>query len=174
MSEDKLAPGKLIGFMREKKSLWLIIAALILGVVLILYGSTGTADSKSRAVSAGLSGESSSEFEVKLESRLKTLCEQVGGVSNVSVMITLESFAEQVYAQNLESSESETSRERRSEYIQVGGDTLVPTKELSPCVRGVAIVCTGGDDAGIQLKLTKLVSSLFGIPSSSISVVGGK
>lgn len=174
MSDDKLSAGKFINFMREKKSLWLISAALVLGIILILYGNySGPA----KAVSGSVSNQSADDYELRLESRVKTLCEQVSGVSDVSVMLTLVSMSEQVFAQNMESSESETQKELRRVYIQVGGtgtQELVPTKELSPCVRGVAVVCAGGDDANIQLKLTKLISSLFGIPSSSVSVVGGK
>lgn len=41
-------------------------------------------------------------------------------------------------------------------------------------VRGIAVVCDGGDNSAIKLKLTEVLSSLFKIPSGAISVVGGK
>lgn len=175
MSDDNLG-ARLLAYLKEKKSLWLIAAALLLGVLLIIYGNSGSGlPSGARAVSgtAAASALDQDDYEQKLEARVRTLCEQVGGVSDVSVMITLESMSEQLYAQNLESSESESVKELRQEYIEVG-DSLVPTKAMPPSVRGVAIVCSGGDDANVQLKLTKLISALFGISSGAISVVGGK
>ena len=41
-------------------------------------------------------------------------------------------------------------------------------------VGGIAVVCEGGGNAAIRLKLTELLTSLFGIPSGAVSVVGGK
>lgn len=41
-------------------------------------------------------------------------------------------------------------------------------------VCGVAVVCRGGEDASVRLTLTEMLTALFGIPSSRVSVVGGK
>lgn len=172
MSESKFDLPSLIRYMREKKSLWLALAALLIGVVLILFGGSDA----SRAVSASLDSSvdpQSGEYEQRLEARVKELLERVSGVSDVTVMVTLDSLSEQVYAQNYRSSESDSSTDIDLEYVN-GQNGLVPTKELSPSVRGIAVVCRGGDDAEVALKLTRLLSSLFGIPSSSVSVTGAK
>lgn len=173
MSENKFELGAVVRYMREKKSLWLAAAALAIGIFLLLFGSS----QESRAVSASPDSRytegQTGEYEQELETRVKNLLERVSGVSNVSVMITLESLSEQVYARNYRSSESDGSTDIGLEYVN-GQDGLVPTKELSPSVRGVAVVCSGGDDAAVALKVTRLLSSLFGIPTSSISVAGAK
>lgn len=172
MSDSKFELTSVIRYMREKKSLWLALAALLVGVVLILFGGSDTSRAVSASPESGVDIQSG-EYEQQLEARVKELLERVSGVSNVSVMITLDSLTEQVYAQNYRSSESDSSTDVGLEYV-TGQDGLVPTKELSPSVRGVAVVCSGGDDAEVALKLTRLLSSLFGIPSSSISVTGAK
>lgn len=118
---DGIGVGGVISCLREKKSLWLIAAALVLGVCLMLFGGMET---------FGEGGTAS------LEARVEELCERVNGVSDVSVMIT----------------------------FTADGET----------VRGAAVVCTGGDDAAIRLTLTELLCALFGVPSSNVSVVGGK
>ncbi len=41
-------------------------------------------------------------------------------------------------------------------------------------VRGVAVVCRGGEAANVRLTVTEMLTALFGIPSSAVSVVGGK
>ena len=172
MSDSKFELTSVIRYMREKKSLWLALAALLVGVVLILFGGSDTSRAVSASPESGVDIQSG-EYEQRLEARVKELLERVSGVSNVSVMITLDSLTEQVYAQNYRSSESDSSTDVGLEYV-TGQDGLVPTKELSPSVRGIAVVCRGGDDAEVALKLTRLLSSLFGIPSSSVSVTGAK
>ena len=44
MSDEKLPPGKLIGYLREKKSLWFAAAALIIGAALMLFGGRDFSD----------------------------------------------------------------------------------------------------------------------------------
>lgn len=56
----------------------------------------------------------------------------------------------------------------------VSGVSVMITKDTGGAVRGVAIVCTGGDDARIRLTLTELTAALFSIPASSVSVAPGK
>lgn len=56
----------------------------------------------------------------------------------------------------------------------VSGVSVMITKDTGGAVRGVAIVCTGGDDARIRLTLTELAAALFSIPASSVSVAAGK
>ena len=121
MGDERFSPGRLLGFLREKKSLWFIIAALLLGAALMMFGGGGATVGKSS--------------ETALEARIKSFCEQVGGVSNVSVLVTLD-------------------------------------PEGKVC--GAAVVCSGGDDPVVQLKLTRLLCSLYGITSDSVSVIGGR
>lgn len=108
----------LILYLKEKKSFWLIIALLALGVGMMLFGGTGNVGKN----------------ESSLEARIETLCERVDGASDISVMVRLDSIGE---------------------------------------VRGIAVVCRGGESASVRLTITEMLTALFGIPSSSVSVVGG-
>ena len=117
MSERMGAP-EILGYLKEKKTLAIIIFIAAVGICLMLFG-TGTHTLTS----------------ADTEKRVEALCEQIDGVTDASVM------------------------------IMNGADGNV---------RGVAIVCTGGDDANTKLLLTELICALFGIPSSSVSVVPGK
>ncbi|MBQ8249735.1 MAG: hypothetical protein IJY93_07655 [Clostridia bacterium] len=118
MSDAEVGVGTFIGFLKEKKSMWLIVIVLAVGIGLMLFGRDGT-------VHIG-----ADDTEV----RVRELCEQIDGVFNVHVMIRFED------------------------------DT----------VKGIAVVCDGGDRAEVKLKLTEVLCSLFSIPSGSVSVVGGK
>ncbi|MBQ8509301.1 MAG: hypothetical protein IJ493_05265 [Clostridia bacterium] len=172
MSEDKLSAGRLIDYMKEKKSLWLIAAALGLGILLMVLGQQ---ENISGAVTVSAKAETIIGLEAELEARVTALCGRVGGVSDVSVMVTLASYSEQVYAQDVQSSQSESSSDLRLEYVLTGSSGSqqpIPTVELTPRVQGVAVVCSGGDDANVQLKLTNLLCALFDIPASCVSIVG--
>ena len=95
MSESKFDLPSLIRYMREKKSLWLALAALLIGLILILFGGSDS----SRAVSASPDSSAdlpSGEYEKRLEARVKELLERVSGVSDVTVMVTLDSLSEHV------------------------------------------------------------------------------
>ena len=114
MSDERIPPGKLIGYLREKKSLWFILAALIIGIFLMVGGEVGTCGGT--------------------EGRVKAICEEIDGISDVSVMVNSDESG----------------------------------------VKGIVIVCAEGDDPAVQLKLTGLLRSLFGISSDQVSIVGGK
>lgn len=121
MNDERIPLKKLIGYFSEKKSLGFIAAALILGILLMLFGRGGDAV------------VFSSSSETAVETRIRAICERISGVSEVTVMVTLDKE----------------------------GD-----------VSGVAIVCSGGDEAGVRLKLTRMICSLFGIGSDSVSIIG--
>lgn len=123
MSDGEVGIGMLIGFLKKSKSFGIIAAALILGILLMLFGGSGGTSF------AGSDTDS-------LEKQVEDLCARIAGVSDVHVMI--------------------------SAYTDKG------------TVRGVALVCSGGEMPEIKLKLTNLLCALFEIPSSAVSVVGGK
>ncbi len=162
MNEDSLSGSGVIGFLRAKNKVFIILGAFVLGICLILMpnGEKNDADDYDRAVE-------------KLEMRVEQLCSGMHGVSEVSVMITLDTVGETKYAQNSQVNKDAENVNTRYEYVS-GSHGLLPIAEVTPRVRGVAVVCTGGGNPDIQLKLTELLCALFGIPSSAVSVVEGK
>jgi len=165
MNEDKLGAGQFIAYLREKKLLLLIAAALIAGTALLIFGGS-IGEGRVRADTEPAAYPAAAELEAKV----KALCERVAGVSDAAVMITLESYGKRVYAKN---SQRNADGDERQEYVTVSGE-LAPIAELPPGVAGIAVVCVGGDDPALQLRLTNLLCALFGIPATAVSIVGGK
>ncbi len=161
MNEDKLGAKQLVGYLKEKRSLWLIAAAFVIGIALMLFSPTE--DVKSTSIT-----DDASEI-FALETRLKQLCEHVKGVSDVSVMITPESYGEQQYAADVQTRSDGAISEERAEFVTVS-QGLVPTAKLSPKIRGIAVVCKGGGDASIKLKLTSLITALFDVSAAAVSI----
>jgi len=160
MNEDTGAKS-LFRYLCEKKSLFIIIAALILGGVLMMYGS---GQNEHKAL------DKEPDFDTAdLEKKVAQLCENVVGVDDVRVMITADTVSEKLYAKNSQQNSDYT----RTEYVTVSGG-LLEIGERAMTVRGVAVVCTGGDDADIKLKLTGMICALFDIGADRVSVIGGK
>ena len=103
----------------------------------------------------------------KLEEKIKSMCEKVDGVGNVYVMLTLDTSEEYVYASDTEKSDTFL----KSELVTRDGEG-VELYVVFPKVRGVAVVCSGGDRAVIKRTLTELISCALGIPASNISIAG--
>lgn len=147
-----------------KKAVWIGLAAL--GVIFILIGTL----SSGKKTTESVSDLSVKYYTETLEERIAALCRSVDGVSDVHVLLTLDTGSEFVYAQNGEKSSSGGTV---SDYLiveQSGGENVVLIKEIYPSVRGVAIVCRGGEYATVRQTLTELLSAALGIPQAKIRI----
>ena len=159
--------GKLKGFKPSRVTVITVICAVI-GLILLLF-SGGGAEKKTdnddyRSVVS---------YTEKLENRVRELCLSVEGVNEVSVLLTLESGSEFVYADNIKDESREDGRSYTSDYIIIekdDGTSPVVTCEIYPKIRGVAVVCNGGDKPALQKKLTELLSAALGISSGKIRI----
>ena len=88
------------------------------------------------------------EYERRLERKLAGAVSEIDGVGELTVIVTLDSLSETIYA------------ERGS-----GVRTVI-----TPKVRGVAIICEGGGDIVVKQKIVELVSRVLGIGTNKISV----
>ena len=91
----------------------------------------------------GTKDEEGASFTV--EEQLEEICVAVSGGEKATVMLTYESAFEESY--------------------------WYDEKNIEKRISGVAIVCDGGDDPDIRLKLHEIISSLYGLPSTRITVV---
>lgn len=86
-----------------------------------------------------------------LEGRARSLCLSIDGVEDAEVFLTLDEMPQAVEA----------------------GVFGQETKRAGvPTVRGVAVVCTGGDLPRIRSAVTELLSAALGVPTSRIRVKG--
>lgn len=115
--------------------------------------------------------ESISYYSEVLEGKIKELLSNMDGIGEVSVMLTLDCSSEFVYAENTDSTEDR----KVADYVVISGkdgENTVQLKEIYPRVRGVAVVCDGGDSTAVKAKITELLCSSLGIPSNRITVCG--
>lgn len=153
-----------------KKSSFIIAGLVAVGVLLLMFPSDGgdeTVNGEENFVTV-------SSYTDKLEGKIRDLCLSVDGVRDVSVLVTLESGSEYVYADNKkEDASSEGKSSYTSDYLIVenkDGTSPVIVTEVYPKIRGVAVVWDG-NGANIQVKLTELLSAALGVPTNRIKVV---
>lgn len=129
--------------LKNDKAVKLIVAGGLLIIVGILIFDLFGGGSQT-----GYSGNSAENYSAALERRLADIVSEIEGVGRIKVMVTLENLDENVY------SERETSVK-----------TII-----TPTVRGVAIVCEGGDNILIKEKIVNTVARVLGISTARVSV----
>ena len=115
------------------------------------------------------------QVEQALERRITALLRAVEGVGFCRVMVTLESGTRMVYAADAVSSTGADGAASLSEsYLTVDTDAgpvgLLLTR-IQPTVKGVAVVCDGGDSDAVRQRVIQVVSTAFHISERRVCVV---
>lgn len=157
----------------NKKLLFLILAATV-GIALMLMGG-GDEGAENKGVLTHNTEQQLQQYTESLKRDIQELCEQVGGVSDVTVAVSLECGFEYVYAANENSEIGMSGSEASKKYITIGSgssEAAVYITEKLPRIGGVGIVCRGGSDPDVIRRLTSLVSAAYNIGSNKIYVTG--
>ncbi|MPM80884.1 hypothetical protein SDC9_127935 [bioreactor metagenome] len=169
-----------------KLPIWLLVAGAA-GVLILLFvpfgtGHTDTAPTKQQEQ------RTVEEYRTQLESELTELLSSIEGVSEISLMITLESAGENVYAtekrasvnllsDSLSGSQKRVENQNDSEdsYIILksadGSESAILVKQLQPVVKGAAIVCKGADNEIIRQKIIETTAIALDLTTNRVSVV---
>lgn len=157
----------IIGKLKNIKGLWLLGAVFFIGVALIVVSSVDYTLGRPKEDTPRTDIIDTSDYVDKLEAEVEALLERVDGAGVVSVLITLESDSENVYAYD--------SKNGSREYLTTGSgssESPVLLRRMTPRLRGIAVVCTGGNDPIVQQKLISLLCALFDLPSTKVFVSG--
>lgn len=170
-NEDGKRLNLLTAFGRYKYVL--LVAAL--GAVLLLWPwqesemeTSGTAQ-----VADGVSSVQ------KLEKEMEEILSKMSGVGRVDVLLTLESGGELVLATDSTlrysgSPQNPDDYDRSSETVTVSGGNgseVVVTQERSAKYRGALVVCDGGDNDAVRLRIVEAVCALTGLGADRVAVV---
>jgi stage III sporulation protein AG len=90
----------------------------------------------------------SDEYCAKLEQNLLSIVSQIEGVGEAKIFLTMDNSGENVYLNN----------------------TDTKTKSITPVVRGVVIVCVGGDDTLVVSRVMNAVTKSLDISSDKVCV----
>ncbi len=155
----------------KKNSIIILIAFLVLGIILVFL-SDGEKKESNPSTDIGFDEE---EYEINLEKRLKKIVEEISGVGEVNVMVTLEGSAFYSYATDMTQDFGKEGDSKRESTVVLSTGTS-STKEAVvsgytlPKVKGAAVVCSGNISSSIRAKVISVVSAALGISSARICV----
>ena len=175
--------GKLSPELRRR----IIIITGVTGLVLIFLSSFIHTDTPEEAAVNDVSVDQttlSDDYRKDLERELEDIVSQIDGAGSVSILITMESTTEDIYAVDRKDSESTSvsdsevtaaQRSEENEYVIVrgkdGSENTVLKKQRMPEIRGVLVVCDGGGSNVVCEKITSAVAGALGIPRGKVVVV---
>lgn len=125
------------------------------------------------------------EYIEQLENKLEQTIEGMEGAGKVQVMITLEASGEKILDKNQpyesssevvkeegkESEQSTIQSDSETVLIDVDGNTSpIIVQERYPEIEGVVVVCEGGDNTAISLRIKEAVQALFSVDTHKIVV----
>lgn len=171
-SDTKNSETGITSLFKGKKAVLLLLVGIIAGILLIFAESNDKNNEISPAIDLSGQIEMTNEYVKNLEIRVTQILSSMDGISNVSVIITADSCAETVYAQNGRYDGGSLSEK---EYVIVDRgeiDEPIVVKLIYPKIRGVAVVCYGGSNPINQEKISKLLASLFDITQKQVYVSG--
>ena len=123
---------------------WILLAAL-LGAALMVLSGMFSFDKKQET---GGSGFEVSDYRQSAQQDLEQLISHIQGAGKTRVLLTMENSAEYVYLEN--------------------GTTK--TKEIEPRVRGVLVICEGGDDPVAAGRITEAVTKALDISTAKVCI----
>ena len=166
----RLGGGTEIGMYEERKpTLWrtqrgklprgaLLLGGILLGVILLLWGNPSPAG---EAETQEISVSEMEAYVLSLEEKICLFCEQVAGVGEASVTVSLESGWRRVLG------------DENGSYLSVGSGfsrNTVCLSEEPPVIGGIAVVCTGGGDPAVRQRLVGLLCAAYNIGSNKIYI----
>lgn len=154
------------------------VLLVVLAGVLLLAWPEGGESPPAAAISPVPAAE---DFSVAaLEEKLSETLSKVQGAGEVTVMLTVQGGSRRVLAENEKNTRTADGRsETQSATVVVSGGSGVGegpvlVQQLYPRFQGALVVCSGGDDAQVRLKIMEAVSALTGLGTDKISICKGK
>ncbi|MEG0693224.1 MAG: stage III sporulation protein AG [Oscillospiraceae bacterium] len=173
-------------FKMDDKKLKIFVTIGLVGIALIFLSSFFGGEKTSKPTDEMKLPEgtlTNEQYEQKLEKEVSELINSIEGVGKANIMVTLLNGIEYVYAteENVNTDKTNTADEtvaqrRSSEQKTIlieddnGRRKALLKTTLEPTVKGVVIVCEGGDDIVVKERVTEAVKAILNISSTRICV----
>lgn len=169
-----------------------LLLVLAAGIVLIALSAGDMSTRKKETPkevenTADTESDTKDEYTKKLERQFESVLANVSGVGRVKVMITLDTSSEKVTlsdpvyknesvneTESDGSVKSQTNSESSPQTVFSEKDDIKDpyvVKEIEPVIKGVLVVCEGGDNDSVKKEITSAAEVLFGLESHKIKVM---
>ncbi len=170
----------------SKNSLRLIIALGIAGMLLIAFSGSifgnekeSTKAEKTDKRATVSDDDNADDFRENVKAELEYILNNIDGVSDCSVMLSIEGTREYIFAENTQRDQeysSNGSNERTENEIMIldntGDKQALLRKIIYPKITGAVVVCRGGGDVTVKERVIKAVSTALDLPYGKICVEG--
>lgn len=172
-------------FLKENIKKIIIISGLI-GIGLIFISNMVNSKKASKEENIEITS-SASDYIKNLEANIQNIVSSISGAGESKVLITLENSLQNVYAteqkknnEAIEDKENENTSKKKetsdleTKYIKIkdenGAEKALSVTQIQPTVKGVVIVCKGGDNPVVQKKIIDAVKTALNITSKRVYV----
>ena len=157
----------------------------VCGIVLIFISSIFTGESDDENKVGNASTYTIEQYQKQLQDSVENIVTSITGDESPTVVITLESGIRYSYASADETDSSsstgstsdQSSESKKQSYITVktadGGEQALIVTEIMPQIRGVAIICKGGNSSQTVEKIKNAVTAALNITSKRVYISGG-
>jgi stage III sporulation protein AG len=153
-----------------------VLLVMLVGVVFLTLPVLGSEESATKTTAAG--GETTTFNLEEMEGKMADALSKIDGAGKVTVVLTVKTGARQVLAEDGESSQKGEDTEQSTNTVVVskgsGYQEVVAVQEIFPKFQGALVVCDGGGNPAVKLKLVEAVAALTGLGSDKISICKGK
>jgi len=163
-----------------------LIIVGVCGILLIFISSLFSSDDNDNTKNAKtIDTYDTQQYCKLLENDVKSIVTGITGDRKPTVVITLESGIRYSYvsAEETDTSSStgntndQLSESKKQSYITVkttdGGEQPLIVTEIMPQIRGVAIICSGGNSEAVAEKIKNAVTAALNITSKRVYISGG-
>lgn len=147
------------------------ILVILVGIFLLLLPTGG----KERSPTVQAGGEGIDTFNLaEFEGRLQEILSRIDGAGTTYVVLTLKNDGLQVLAKDGQQSRDGAAQ---TEVVTIsrgsGVQEVVTIRTDTPQFQGALVVCEGGEDPQVQLRISQAVAALTGLGSDKISICKG-
>ncbi len=156
-----------------------LVAAGIIGILLIFLSQFSGKPKENEQPQEEFSA---SAYASQLEEQLTDLISEVNGAGKTRVMVTLQNSGETLFVReertsldNTQSTSGDISEHetREESYVLVDGPdgrTALVRTQMEPVIRGVVVVCEGGDNSLTAARITEIVTTALAISSAKVCI----
>ena len=172
MEDIKSKVNEIISKIKNKNVVFIIILGLS-GIFLIFLSEVFSEEKNVESTKNQNSLYDFSEDAYSLESRLEDAVFKIKGAGKTDITITFDSSKKFLYAKNSSENIGDSESEIETEIVIIDGKNgeeplFIKTEEAK--IRGVLVVCEGGENPLVREKIIEAVCALLDIPSNKVSV----
>lgn len=170
----------------------IIVVCCVIAIALIFlsgfFKSNNNAEAKAASSKPTVTAD---QYASQMETKLTSIITGIRGVGSAKVMVTMERDMQYVYATEEKTSNQSTedksngstarnqtngSSEKKYTIIKDadGSQKALFVTEVQPIVKGVVVVCDGGDNPAVQGDVINAVTTALDISSARVCVIKAK